>query len=84
MSSGRVVAVRIDSLVAPGVRASDARLLVRAAERELARLVGSSGAGWPGQDGSRVASLSADVPAGASPAAAGTRLARTLYSELGR
>ena len=85
MSSGRVVAVRIDSLVAPGVAASDARVLVQAAERELGRLVGSSGAGWPGRrGGSRLASVSADVPAGITPAAAGTRFARALYSELGR
>jgi hypothetical protein len=82
--SGRVVEVRIDQLVAPGVRAADARALVRAAERELGRLVASSGAAWPAPGAARVANVSAAVPDGASPAAAGVKLARTLHAELGR
>ncbi len=78
------VSVRISSLVAPGVRAADARVLVRSAERELGRLVGSSSAEWPGRGDVRLTEVSADVPAGVSPSAAGVQLARTLYSELGR
>ena len=81
------VELRIDELVAPGARAADARVLVRSAERELGRLVASSaraGTAWPARGDARVAQVSAQVPAGASPAAAGAQLARTLYAELGR
>jgi hypothetical protein len=79
------VSLRIDELVAPGSREGDAHVLVEAAERELGRLVASSGAPWPGAPaGSRVASVSATVPADASPRAAGVELARTLHRELAR
>jgi hypothetical protein len=81
------VELQIDELVAPGVRAADARVLVRSAERELGRLVASGaegGAAWPARADSRVAQVSAEVPASVSPAAAGAMLARTLYTELGR
>jgi hypothetical protein len=83
--SGRAVEVRIDELVAPGVRAADAAVIARAAERELGRLV-AGGAAWPGAAASAggVARVSATIPAGASPASAGVQLARTLHRELGR